>query len=94
MLLITSVDGFQVIPRDYENLAAVHCMPAEARAREASSDLPPSLQPATPCLIVGGGLKVYGEASGKGKIEGRAEQSAKEIASVLKQRFQEQGWIQ
>jgi hypothetical protein len=45
-------------------------------------------------LIVGGGMKVYGEKSGKSTIEGRADQAAKEIADVLKQRFQEQGWIQ
>jgi hypothetical protein len=44
-------------------------------------------------LIVSGGMKVYGEASGSSKIEGRAKATAKEIADVLKQRFQEQGWI-
>jgi hypothetical protein len=45
-------------------------------------------------LIVSGGMKIYGEESGKSTIEGRADQAAKEIADVLKQRFQEQGWIQ
>jgi len=44
-------------------------------------------------LIVGGGMKIYGEASGSSKVEGRAKQTAKEIADVLKQRFQEEGWI-
>lgn len=44
-------------------------------------------------LIVGGGMKVYGEKTGSAKIEGRASDSAKEIAAVLKKRFQEQGWI-
>jgi len=44
-------------------------------------------------LIVSTGMKVYGEASGKSKIEGRAEQAAKEIAEVFRKRFQEQGWI-
>jgi hypothetical protein len=44
-------------------------------------------------LVVGGGLKVYGEASGSSKIEGRAKQTAKEIADVLKERCQAQGWI-
>jgi hypothetical protein len=44
-------------------------------------------------LIISGGMKVYGEESGKSTIEGRADQAAKEIAGVLKQRFQEQGWI-
>lgn len=44
-------------------------------------------------LIVSGGMKIYGEASGSAKIGGRAKQSAKEIADHLKMRFEEQGWI-
>ena len=44
-------------------------------------------------LILSTGMKVYGEKSGSSTIEGRAKATAKEIADVLKQRFQEQGWI-
>lgn len=44
-------------------------------------------------LVVSSGLKIYGQASGKSTVEGRAEQTAKEIADVLEKRFQEQGWI-
>ena len=44
-------------------------------------------------LIISSGVKAYGEASGRSKVEGRARATAKEIAIVLKQRFQEQGWI-
>jgi len=44
-------------------------------------------------LIVSSGMKVYGEASGKSKLEGRAKATAGEIADQLKIRFQEQGWI-
>jgi len=44
-------------------------------------------------LIVGTGEKVHGEKTGSSKVEGRAEAIAKEIADVLKKRFQEQGWI-
>jgi hypothetical protein len=44
-------------------------------------------------LIVSGGMKVYGESSGKSKLEGRAEATAQEIADVFRARFQEQGWI-
>ena len=44
-------------------------------------------------LIVSSGLKIYEEESGKSTVKGRAEQTAKEIAAVLKKRFQEQGWI-
>lgn len=45
-------------------------------------------------LVVSGGMKVYGEASGSSKVEGRAKATAKEIAKRLKIRFEEQGWIQ
>jgi hypothetical protein len=44
-------------------------------------------------LIISSGMKVYGEESGSSTVEGRAKATAKEIAGVLKQRFQEQGWI-
>jgi hypothetical protein len=44
-------------------------------------------------LIVSTGVKVYGEKSGSAKVEGRAKQTAKEIADVLKGRFEEEGWI-
>jgi len=44
-------------------------------------------------LIIGTGVKVYKEESGSSTVEGRAKQTAKEIADVLKTRFQEQGWI-
>lgn len=44
-------------------------------------------------LIVGTGVKLYGEHTGSSKIEGRAKATAKEMAEVLKKRFQEQGWV-
>jgi Domain of unknown function (DUF4410) len=44
-------------------------------------------------LIVVGGLKVYGEASGRNKLQGRAKATADQIAAQLKIRFRERGWI-
>ena len=44
-------------------------------------------------LIISTGMKVYGEKSGKNTVEGKAEQMAKEIADVLKKRFEQEGWI-
>jgi Domain of unknown function (DUF4410) len=44
-------------------------------------------------LIVVGGLKVYGAASGRSGLEGRAKSTADEIAVQLKIRFQDRGWI-
>ena len=44
-------------------------------------------------LIVSTGMKVYGEETGRSGIEGRVNQTAKEIADVLKKRFKEEGWL-
>jgi hypothetical protein len=44
-------------------------------------------------LIIGGGMKAYGEYSGSSKIEGRAKAVAKEIADKIRPRFEQQGWI-
>jgi hypothetical protein len=45
-------------------------------------------------LIVVGGLKVYGEASGRNTLQGRAKATADAISDALKIRFQDRGWIQ
>ena len=44
-------------------------------------------------VIVMGGAKIYGEASGKNTLEGRAKSTADAIAEQLKIRFRERGWI-
>ncbi|EAR20542.1 hypothetical protein NB231_01788 [Nitrococcus mobilis Nb-231] len=44
-------------------------------------------------LIVSSAVKVSGEVTGSSEIEGRVEDAVEEIAKALKQRFQEQGWI-
>ena len=44
-------------------------------------------------LIVAGGMKIYGEASGRNQLEGRAKATADEIAAQLRIRFHDRGWI-
>jgi hypothetical protein len=44
-------------------------------------------------LIVVGGVKIYGAASGRTGLEGRAKSTADEIATQLRIRFQDRGWI-
>jgi hypothetical protein len=44
-------------------------------------------------LIVVGGLKIAGAATGRSGLEGRAKSTADEIAAQLKIRFQDRGWI-
>jgi hypothetical protein len=44
-------------------------------------------------IVVGGGVKAYGELSGSAKIEGTAKRTADEVARQLRPRFEQQGWI-
>lgn len=44
-------------------------------------------------LVVSTGIKAHEHKTGSDTLEGRGEDTAKEIAEVLKKRFQEQGWI-
>jgi hypothetical protein len=44
-------------------------------------------------LIGGGGIKAYGEASGRSGVAGRARATAKSIAQELKPQFEQEGWI-
>src|SRR5882757_9365079 len=44
-------------------------------------------------LIVVGGVKIYGAASGRSGLEGRAKATADAIAEQLRIRFQDRGWI-
>ena len=44
-------------------------------------------------LIINAGVQTYNVASGNSEVSGRAKATAREIADVLKKRFQEQGWI-
>ena len=45
-------------------------------------------------LLVSTGVKTHEEKSGGGKLEGRAKDTGEKIADMLKQRFQELGWIE
>lgn len=44
-------------------------------------------------VVGGGGVKAYGELSGAAKIEGAAKRTADEIATQLRPRFEQQGWL-
>lgn len=45
-------------------------------------------------LVVGGAVKVAGEASGNDTIEGAAKRTGKQIGDQLETAFRKQGWIQ
>jgi hypothetical protein len=94
--LRTAVEGYQMTAQGLRNLgsgtvdASGNKTPGAAVGMGAAT----FIVTANPVgLIISSGIKMYGEASGHNKIQGRAEATAKEIANVLQQRFQQQGWI-
>jgi Domain of unknown function (DUF4410) len=90
----TVVEGFAVTPQGWRKLGS-------GTLSSSGNKMPGMVAPAAVAiatgnpigLIVVGGMKIYGEASGKNTIEGRAKATADAIAEQLKIRFQDRGWI-
>jgi hypothetical protein len=90
----TVVEGFAVTPQGWRRLGS-------GSLSSSGNKMPGMVAPAAVAiatgnplgLIVVGGMKVYGEASGKNTLEGRAKATADAIAEQLKIRFRERGWI-
>ena len=93
--LRTAVEGYQMTAQGLRKLGSGTVDSGGSKTPGAAVPLAVAIASGNPLgLIVSSGMKVYGEASGSSTVEGRAEQTAKEIANVLKTRFQQQGWIQ
>jgi len=92
--LHTMVEGFQETATGLRKLGSGSVDAGGSKTPGAALGVATFLATANPAgLIVSSGMKAYGEASGKATVEGRAKSTAKEIADVLKKRFQDQGWI-
>jgi hypothetical protein len=92
--LKVAVEGFQMTAQGLRKLGGGTSDAGGSKTPGAAVGIVSLLATHNPAgLIISTGMKVYGEKSGKSKIEGRADQTAKEIADILKKRFQEQGWI-
>jgi hypothetical protein len=92
--LRAAMETFQVTPQGLRKLGGGTGESGGGKTPGAAVGAAAMLATSNPLgLIVSTGVKAYGETSGSGKVEGRAEQMAKEIAARLKERFQEQGWI-
>jgi hypothetical protein len=92
--LRTFVEGFQVTATGQRKLGSGTLDSSGNKTPGAALGVATFLATKNPAgLIISGGMKAYGEASGKDTIEGRAKATAKEISDLLKKRFQEQGWI-
>jgi hypothetical protein len=92
--LETAVEGFQMTPRGLIRLGSATVNAGGGKTPGAALGVATFVATANPAgLIISSGMKVYGEASGSSKVEGRAKATAKEIATELKKRFKQQGWI-
>lgn len=92
--LRTAVEGFQMTATGLRKLGSGTVEAGGSKGPGTAVGLAVFIATANPVgLIVSTGTKVYGEASGSSKVEGRAKATAKEITDVLKTRFTEQGWI-
>ena len=92
--LRTAVEGFQMTAQGLRKLGSGTVDAGGSKGPGAGVGVVGLIATGNPAgLIISTGMKAYGEYSGSAKVEGRAKQTAKEIADVLKQRFQEQGWI-
>jgi uncharacterized protein DUF4410 len=91
----TVVEGYAVTPQGWRKLGS-------GTLSSSGNKMPGMVAPAAVAiatgnplgLIVVGGMKVYGETSGKNTLEGRAKATADAISEQLKIRFQDRGWIQ
>jgi len=93
--LKTVVEGYQMTARGLRMLGSGTVESGGSKGPGATAPAAVAIATGNPIgLIVSGGMKIYGEASGSSQLEGRAKATAKEIADVLKTRFEQQGWIQ
>jgi hypothetical protein len=92
--LTTHVDGYLMTDRGLRKLGSRDLDSEGNKTPGVAVPLAVTLATANPIgLIVGGALKVGGEATGSSTITGSAKRTAKKIAGELKEAFEEQGWI-
>ncbi|HVP31398.1 MAG TPA: DUF4410 domain-containing protein [Myxococcota bacterium] len=92
--LKTAVEGFQMTEQGLRRLGSGTVDSSGGKGPGAAVPAAVAIATANPIgLIVTSAVKVAGEASGSSTVEGRGKQTAQEIADVLRQRFEQQGWI-
>ena len=92
--LSTAVEAYQMTARGLRKLGSARVDAGGNKVPGMELGVVGFIVTANPVgLIVGGGIKVYGEASGRSRVEGRAKATAKAIAGGLKPQFEQEGWI-
>ena len=90
----TVVEGYAVTPQGWRKLGSGTLTSSGNKTPGMVVPAAVAIAIANPIgLIVVGGAKIYSEASGRNKLEGRAKATADAIAKELKIRFQDRGWI-
>ena len=90
----TVVEGFMMTPQGLRKLGSGTLTSSGNKTPGLMVPAAVAIATANPVgLIVVGGAKIYGAASGRSGLEGRAKSTADEIAVQLKIRFQDRGWI-
>jgi hypothetical protein len=90
----TVVEGYAVTPFGWRKLGSGTLTSSGSKTPGMIVPAAVAIATANPIgLIVVGGAKLYGEASGRSGLEGRAKATADAIAEQLKIRFQDRGWI-
>lgn len=93
--LTTAVEGFQMTSQGLRKLGSGTVESGGSKTPGAALGAVALVATGNPVgLIVSSGMKIYGEASGRSTVQGRAKQTADEIAGQLKLRFQQEGWIE
>lgn len=92
--LDTMIEGYAVTKQGWEKLGSGTLSSSSGKTPGVVVPAAVAIATGNPIgLVVMGGLKIYGEASGRNKLLGRAKATADEIAAQLKPRFQQRGWI-
>jgi len=93
--LTVAVEGFQMTAQGLRKLGSGKATAGGGKTPGGAVGVATLIATGNPAgLIVGGGIKAYGEYTGSSKVEGRAKALAKEITDKLRIKFQEQGWIE
>ncbi len=93
--LKVQVEGYQVTPQGLRRVGGGTGDAAGSKTPGAALGAVGAIATGNPAgLIISTGMKVYGEASGSSKIEGRTQQIVEDITERLRTRFQQEGWIQ
>jgi len=90
----TVVEGYAVTPYGWRKLGSGTLTASGNKTPGLVVPAAVAIATANPVgLIVIGGLRIAGAATGRSGLEGRAKSTADEIATQLKIRFQDRGWI-